>query len=192
MERNVIVKSLLNTCALAAIASALVAPLAVAQEDEPAATVPATEDATATLETVVITGSRIRRDVASTPAPVVTYGSAAFEERGLISAGDALNEITSLRPQLNQAAGDGSNSGSGQQYPELFGLGTGRTLTLVNGRRFATTSSGLGDAQVDANIIPTGLIDRIEVVQAGGAAVYGSDAIAGVVNYILKDNFEGL
>ncbi|MBA4226712.1 MAG: TonB-dependent receptor [Hyphomonas sp.] len=192
MERNVIVKRLLNTCALAAIASALVAPLAVAQEDEPAATVPAAEDATATLETVVITGSRIRRDVASTPAPVVTFGSAAFEERGLISAGDALNEITSLRPQLNQAAGDGSNSGSGQQYPELFGLGTGRTLTLVNGRRFATTSSGLGDAQVDANIIPTGLIDRIEVVQAGGAAVYGSDAIAGVVNYILKDNFEGL
>ncbi|MGE6699547.1 TonB-dependent receptor domain-containing protein [Hyphomonas sp. NPDC076900] len=192
MERNVIVKSLLNTCALAALASALVAPLAVAQEDEPVATVPATEDATATLETVVITGSRIRRDVASTPAPVVTFGSAAFEERGLISAGDALNEITSLRPQLNQAAGDGSSSGSGQQYPELFGLGTGRTLTLVNGRRFATTSSGLGDAQVDANIIPTGLIDRIEVVQAGGAAVYGSDAIAGVVNYILKDNFEGL
>lgn len=193
MERKVIVKSLLNTCALAAIASALVAPIAVAQEvDEPAATVPATEDATATLETVVITGSRIRRDVASTPAPVVTFGVANFEERGLISAGDALNEITSLRPQLQQAAGDGSNSGSGQQYPELFGLGTGRTLTLVNGRRFATTSSGLGDAQVDANIIPTGLIDRIEVVQAGGAAVYGSDAIAGVVNYVLKDDFEGV
>lgn len=193
MEKNVIVKSLLNTCALAAIASALIAPLGVAQEqDDVAATVPATEDATATLETVVITGSRIRRDVASTPAPVVTFGEAAFQERGLVSAGDALNEITSLRPQLNQAAGDGSNSGSGQQYPELFGLGTGRTLTLVNGRRFATTSSGLGDAQVDANIIPTGLISRIEVVQAGGAAVYGSDAIAGVVNYILKDDFQGL
>ncbi|MFN3607750.1 MAG: TonB-dependent receptor domain-containing protein [Hyphomonas sp.] len=193
MERNVIVKSLLNTCALAAIASALIAPIAVAQEqDDIAATVPVTEDETATLETVVITGSRIRRDVASTPAPVVTFGEGAFEDRGLISAGDALNEITSLRPQLNQAAGDGSASGSGQQYPELFGLGTGRTLTLVNGRRFATTSSGLGDAQVDANIIPTGLISRIEVVQAGGAAVYGSDAIAGVVNYILKDDFEGL
>ena len=193
MERNVIVKSLLNTCALAAIASALIAPLAVAQEqDDVAATVPVTEDETATLETVVITGSRIRRDVASTPAPVVTFGESAFEERGLVSAGDALNEITSLRPQLNQAAGDGTGSGSGQQYPELFGLGTGRTLTLVNGRRFATTSSGLGDAQVDANIIPTGLIERIEVVQAGGAAVYGSDAIAGVVNYILKDDFEGV
>ncbi|ABI78190.1 transporter, outer membrane receptor (OMR) family [Hyphomonas neptunium ATCC 15444] len=193
MEKNVIVKSLLNTCALAALASALIAPLGVAQEqDEPAATLPVTEDETATLETVVITGSRIRRDVASTPAPVVTFGEAAFEERGLVSAGDALNEITSLRPQLNQAAGDGTSSGSGQQYPELFGLGTGRTLTLVNGRRFATTSSGLGDAQVDANIIPTGLISRIEVVQAGGAAVYGSDAIAGVVNYILKDDFDGV
>ncbi|MFN3311998.1 MAG: TonB-dependent receptor domain-containing protein [Hyphomonas sp.] len=186
-------KRLLNTCALAAMASALVTPLAAAQaQDEAVTAVPAAEDETATMGTVVITGSRIRRDVASTPAPVITFGEASFEERGLISAGDALNEITSLRPQLNQAAGDGTNSGTGQQYPELFGLGTGRTLTLVNGRRFATTSSGLGDAQVDANIIPTGLIDRIEVVQAGGAAVYGSDAIAGVVNYILKDDFEGL
>lgn len=188
-----ILKNLLNTCALAAVATALAVPAAYAQEqDEAVTSVAAVEEDVATMQTVVITGSRIRRDVASTPAPVVSFGEAAFQERGLVSAGDALNEITSLRPQLNQAAGDGSNSGSGQQYPELFGLGAGRTLTLVNGRRFATTSSGLGDAQVDANIIPTGLIQRIEVVQAGGAAVYGSDAIAGVVNYILKEDFEGV
>ncbi|WP_233355979.1 TonB-dependent receptor domain-containing protein [Henriciella aquimarina] len=150
------------------------------------------EDETATMDTVVITGSRIRREVASTAAPVTTFGQQDFADRGLLNAADALNEITSLRPKFNQAAGDGSDSGSGQQFPELFGLGTGRTLTLVNGRRFVTTSNGLGDAQVDANVIPTGLIDRIEVVQAGGAAVYGSDAIAGVINYILKDDFEGL
>src|SRR5690606_18457075 len=73
-----------------------------------------------------------------------------------------------------------------------LGLGAGRTLTLVNGRRFVTTSSGLGDSMVDANIIPTGLIERVEVVQAGGAAVYGSDAVGGVVNYILRKDFEGL
>lgn len=193
MNGRLIVNSLFNTSALAVLATTFgAAPVLAQGADEAPASVPAAVDETATLETVVITGSRIRRDVASTPAPVVTFGEAAFQERGLISAGDALNQITSLRPQLNQAPGSGAGSGSGQQYPELFGLGTGRTLTLVNGRRFVTTSSGLGDAQVDANIIPTGLIDRIEVVQAGGAAVYGSDAIAGVVNYILKDDFEGV
>lgn len=143
------------------------------------------------IEEIVVTGSRIRRPYAETAAPMTTIGEARFDERGYVSAAEALNEVTSIKPQLNQAPGSGDSSGPGQQFPDLFGLGTGRTLTLVNGRRFVTSSSGLGDAQVDANIIPIGLIDRIEVVQAGGAAVYGSDAIAGVVNYILKDDFEG-
>lgn len=193
MKNDVMLKSLLGTCAMVALVPAVVSPLAYAQEPEvETLSAPAAEDETATLQTVVITGSRIRREVASTSAPVTTLNNDVFAERGLNSAADALNQITSLVPQFNQAAGDGSNSGDGQQYAELFGLGAGRTLTLVNGRRFVTTSSGLGDAQVDANIIPTGLIDRIEVVQAGGAAVYGSDAIAGVVNYILKDDFEGV
>lgn len=145
-----------------------------------------------TVEEIIVTGSRIRRSVADTVAPITLVGGEVFGERGYVSAAEALNEVTSINPQLNQAAGDGSSSGPGQQFPELFGLGTGRTLSLVNGRRFVTSSNGLGDAQVDANIIPTGLIDRIEIVQAGAAAVYGSDAIAGVVNYILKDDFEGL
>lgn len=196
MKGEAVLKVLLGGCAMAALVPNVVAMNAYAQEqdsepvtvseDEPAG------DEQATMESVVVTGSRIRRDVASTPAPVTTFGAQNFEDRGLISAADAINELTALSPQFNQAAGDGTSSGSGQQFPELFGLGTGRTLTLVNGRRFVTTSSGLGDAQVDANIIPTGLIESIEVVQAGGAAVYGSDAIAGVVNYILKDDFEGV
>lgn len=191
MKNDLLLKSLLGTCAMVALVPAVASAPAHAQEVE-TLSASAVEDETATLQTVVITGSRIRREVASTSAPVTTLSNDVFAERGLTSAADALNQITSLVPQNNQAAGDGTNSGDGQQYAELFGLGAGRTLTLVNGRRFVTTSSGLGDAQVDANIIPTGLIDRIEVVQAGGAAVYGSDAIAGVVNYILKDDFEGV
>lgn len=159
---------------------------AVAQE-EPTADAPGEA-----IEEVVVTGSRIRRSVTDTIVPTTMIGEQTFGERGYVSAAQALNDVTSINPQLNQAPGDGSSSGTGRQFPELFGLGTGRTLTLVNGRRFVTSSSGLGDAQVDANIIPTGLIERIEIVQAGAAAVYGSDAIAGVVNYILKDNFEGL
>lgn len=194
MKSDAVLKGLLGGCAVAALLPNLVGLAAQAQEadDAPVTVSEDEEDDVATMNRVVVTGSRIMRDVASTPAPVATYGAQNFEDRGLISAADALNDITSIRPDFNQAPGDGTASGSGQQFPELFGLGTGRTLTLVNGRRFVTTSSGLGDAQVDANIIPTGLIDRIEVAQAGSAAVYGSDAIAGVVNYILKDDFEGL
>ena len=142
-------------------------------------------------DTIVVTGSRLRRDVTDTPDPVVTIDREVLDERGFISVADALNEITSLDPQLNLSNGGGGPSGSGQQFPSLFGLGPGRTLTLINGRRGTTTTSGLGDAQVDANTIPRGLIDRIEIVQAGGAAVYGSDAIGGVVNYILRDDYEG-
>ncbi|TNE66591.1 MAG: TonB-dependent receptor [Alphaproteobacteria bacterium] len=149
-------------------------------------------EATVQLEEIVVTGSRIKRSQADTSAPQLTVDESTFKDRGYVSAADALNQLTSITPQLNQAAGDGSSSGSGQQFPNLFGLGTGRTLTLVNGRRMVTSSSGLGDAQVDANIIPVGLLERVEVVQAGGAAVYGSDAIAGVVNYILKKDFEGI
>lgn len=142
-------------------------------------------------DTIVVTGSRIRRSAADTPAPVSTIGSEEFNDRGYVSAAEALNQIPSFSPQLNQAPGSGESAGSGQQFPDLFGIGPGRTLTLVNGRRFVASSNGLNEPQVDANAIPTGLIDRVEILQAGGAAVYGSDAIAGVVNYILKDDFEG-
>lgn len=144
------------------------------------------------VESIVVTGSRIRRAETETAAPVVTIDDQTLTDRGYVSAASALNQVTSNVPALNLSPGDGSASGPGQQFPNLFGLGPGRTLTLVNGRRFVTSSNGLGDSQVDANVIPLGLIERVEIVQAGGAVVYGSDAIAGVVNYILRDDFEGL
>ena len=151
MKNDLLLKSLLGTCAMVALVPAIASAPAYAQEqDVETVSAPVAEDETATLQTVVITGSRIRREVASTSAPVTTLSNDVFAERGLTSAADALNQITSLVPQFNQAAGDGTSSGDGQQYAELFGRGAGRTLTLVNGRRFVTTSSGLGAAQVDA------------------------------------------
>jgi iron complex outermembrane receptor protein len=150
------------------------------------------QDASETVTEVVVTGSRIRRAETSTPAPVTVIGQEAITERGYVQAGEALNQVSSVAPTYGQASGSGAASGSGQQFPNLFNLGAGRTLTLVNGRRTVTSSSGLGDRVVDTSIIPVGLIERIDVVQAGGAAVYGSDAIAGVVNYVLKRNFEGV
>lgn len=154
------------------------------------------------VQEVVVTGSRIRRVETNTEAPVTIIDAQTISDRGFVSAGQALNELTATVPSFPQADGSGASSGSGQQFPNLFGLGAGRTLTLVNGRRFVTSSRGFGavsasnpnagERVVDTNIIPTGLIERIDVVQAGGAAVYGSDAIAGVINYVLKDNFQGL
>ncbi len=122
---------------------------------------------------------------------MVVVDAQAITDKGFTQVGQVVNDLTSVVPSVPQAAGSGSAAGDGQQFPNLFGLGAGRTLTLVNGRRFVTSSSGLGDRVVDTNVIPTGLVQRVDVVQAGGAAVYGSDAIAGVINYVLKDHFEG-
>lgn len=152
------------------------------------------------VEEIVVTGSRIRRVETETSAPVSVVTEQTLTDRGVVQVGDMLNQISSNVPSFAIADGTGNEAGSGQTFPNLFGLGAGRTLTLVNGRRMVTTSQsravsgidGLGDRVVDTNIIPTGLVQRIDVVQAGGAAVYGSDAIAGVVNYVLKDSFEGL
>lgn len=143
-------------------------------------------------DVVVVTGTRIRRTQVSQSVPTIGVDDQVFSDYGYTSAAGALNQITSNAPLLNQADGSGESSGSGQQPPNLFNLGPGRTLTLVNGRRMVSTSVGIGESTVDANIMPTGLIDRIEVVQAGGAAVYGSGAIAGVVNYVFRDDFEGI
>lgn len=143
------------------------------------------------LPSVSVTGSRIRRTDTATAAPVTVLDEAALTERGYVSMGELLNQVTSNRPQFPISTTSGFPAGNGKTSPNLFNLGAGRTLTLLNGRRMVTSSVGFGDRTVDTNVIPTGLIQRVDIVQAGGATVYGSDAIAGVVNYILKDDYEG-
>lgn len=153
-----------------------------------------TADTDANVETVVVTGSRIHREASdtSTSVPVDVVNSQVLTDRGYVQAGQALNTVTSITPSIPISPHNGTSSGSGQQYPNLFNLGPERTLTLVNGRRFVNSGTGLGDNTVDTNMIPVGLLDRVDVVLGGGSVVYGSDAIAGVVNYVLKDNFNGL
>ncbi|WP_230628438.1 TonB-dependent receptor domain-containing protein [Sphingomonas sp. Leaf37] len=187
-----------------AVLAALVATPAFAQQAAPqqapadqsiATSADAAPDAD---DAIVVTGSRIRRAGLDNAAPVAEITTQTITDRGFITAADALNNLPSNAPVLNQADGSGNASGPGYQAPNLFNLGPGRTLTLFNGRRMVTTGSGIGSADgvgnafVDANIIPLGLLDRVEVYQGGGAAVYGSDAIAGVVNYIVKKDFSGL
>lgn len=197
-------KRLVASSVLAGAFAAIVAPAAFAQgaEEETVETVPA-EDASveeeARQETILVTGSRIARSGAELTQPTEIVGSDFIETRSLTNAADAVLQIpgvTGVTPQLANNDG-GASSGVGQNVVSLFNLGSQRTLTLIDGRRFVSSNAPAGGAaapgsQVDLNNIPLGLIDRVEVVKVGGAAVYGADAVAGVVNYIMKRDFEGV
>ena len=144
-----------------------------------------------TVEEVIVTGSRIKRTTnLNAPTPMVTLGAEQIELTGSVNVYDIINEL----PQAGEGTSRGNTNftvgSSGLQTVNLRGLGSGRTLTLVNGRRWVGGVPGTGT--VDVNSIPTDLIERIEVVTGGASSVYGSDAVAGVVNYILKDDFEGI
>jgi len=144
---------------------------------------------------IVVTGSRIRRPDLVSEQPLQVVSGQELNERGYTTIADALG-ILPISGALESTRGQQGDN-VGRSYVNLFQLGSNRTLTLVNGRRFvasnpASSASIIGGNQVDLNNIPSGLIDRVEIVQATGSAIYGSDAIAGVVNIILKDNFQGL
>ena len=138
-----------------------------------------------TLEEVVITGSRIRRAEFSSNAPVATVDAEQLELTNTINTENLLNTLPQTVPGLDRTS---NNPGNGTASVDLRGLGATRTLVLVNGRRVVPTTSG---GQVDINNIPNSLIESIEIITGGASAVYGSDAISGVVNFILKDDFEG-
>ena len=145
---------------------------------------------------IIVTGSRIRQSALVGLEPTATVSSEYIENRNLTNLGDVLNENPIFRGSVTPA-GTQSSYGNGVNFINTFGLGSNRTLTLVNGRRVVSSNlpslfgPGGPGIQVDLNIIPTILIDRIDEVSIGGAPVYGSDAIAGTVNVILKDNFQG-
>ncbi len=138
------------------------------------------------IEEVLITGSRIRRPDLEAVSPFTTIGADEFKLSGTINVEQKLAELPSTLPSF----GSGSNNpGDGTARVDLRGLGTFRTLVLVNGRRWIpSTQSGV----VDLNSIPGSLIKRVDVVTGGASAVYGSDALAGVVNFQLIDDFEGI
>ena len=142
----------------------------------------------AQLEEVVVTGSRIRRKDLTTPAPVTVLNREAVQASGKVSVGDFLQSL----PEQGNAINTGvNNGGDGSVRISLRSLGDQRTLVLVNGRRMVPGGAG-ADASVDLNTIPTAAIERIEVLKDGASAVYGSDAIAGVVNIITRKDYNGL
>jgi iron complex outermembrane recepter protein len=180
------------TCAFAAVASSLIVAPAMAQE----------ADTGASVEEIVVTGSRIRRDPLSQDSPVVTLDQDSLAQSGLSSVADILQRLPSASGGLNSKVNnsgnlgnppDGGGVGAGSAEIDLRYLAAKRTLVLVDGLRFVNGTSGSGiPATVDINTIPSNMIERIEVLQAGASPLYGSDAIAGVVNIITVAQQEGL
>ncbi len=138
-------------------------------------------------EVITVTGSLVGRKELTTAAPVSVVDREKLEAAGITNVGDILQKLPSQGNALNA---QNNNGGDGSTRLDLRSLGTNRTLTLMNGRR--VVSSGLGaDDSVDIGTIPLAIIERVEVLKDGASAIYGSDAIAGVVNIITRQDFNG-
>lgn len=158
-------------------------------------TVPGSDSSTpaADNEAIVVTGSRIARPNLQSTVPITTLTGAEFYQTGQVSVGDRLtNLIPALIPTFTTANSTRFLGTAGLNLLDLRGLGTQRTLVLVNGRRHVAADILNNAVSADTNTFPTDLIERVDVVTGGNSAVYGSDAIAGVVNFVLKDKFNGL
>jgi len=143
-----------------------------------------------TIEEIVVTGTRIPRRDFETPTPLATISSEDLAFSGQATLEETLNRMPQVMPRPGRASNySADTAGIGSAEVDLRGLGSGRTLVLLNGRRVAP--SGLGNS-VDLNKIPQFLIERVEIITGGASTVYGSDAIAGAVNFITKQNYEGL
>lgn len=159
---------------IALVATAGTATTAVAQESA----------SPTNLDRIEVTGSRIRSVDVENSQPVFIMDRAAIEKQGLTSVADVLQRISANGAGLNT---NFNNGGDGSSTISLRNLGSERTLVLVNGRRWVSNTSG----SVDLNTIPASIIERVEVLKDGASSVYGSDAIAGVVNLITRGDYEG-
>ncbi|HEY8053141.1 MAG TPA: TonB-dependent receptor plug domain-containing protein [Steroidobacteraceae bacterium] len=143
---------------------------------------------TPVLQEVVVTGSLIKRPNAETAEAITILKADSLKAQGITSVEQALNTLTSNTPSVNIAAAIGTFSGGGT-YANLRGLGNGRTLVLLDGQRLAPNAFS-GNA-VDLSGIPFSSIDNVEILREGASALYGSDAIAGVINFKTRRNFQG-
>jgi len=168
---------LLASSVFAGAAFGLLAVPAVAQET----------DDEARQETITVTGSRIQNANLVSSSPITTVGADDISLSNTVNAEQFLNQLPQVIPGFDSTS---NNPGIGEATVNLRGLGANRTLVLVNGRRYVTSNQNAG--VVDLNTIPAALVENVEILTGGASAVYGSDAMAGVVNFIMKDDFEGL
>lgn len=191
-------RSLAVSSSIVALALALSSAPAVAQsaqDTEAAASLAevGADDASDLGGEIIVTGSRIARPELSSPNPVASFTAAAIEQSGHVNITDFLAQNPALLGSLTSADQSGSSAtdgGTGTNLLDLRNLGTNRTLVLIDGRRHV---AGLpGSAAVDINTVPKDLIERVDVQTGGASAIYGADGVSGVVNFVLKRNFEGL
>ncbi|MGE5625269.1 MAG: TonB-dependent receptor plug domain-containing protein [Bacillota bacterium] len=190
MNSNQIGKAVRYALAAGAV-TALSAPAAFAADattttDQNASN--ANQTSTAQLGKIEVTGTRIKRTDVETAQPVTIITAAQLKQTGLTSIGDILQTVTQAGASLNTTF---NNGGNGRTNIDLRFLGPQRVLVLVNGRRWITGLGGPGQQGVDLNQIPVSVIDHVEILQDGASAIYGSDAIAGVVNIITVKNYNG-
>jgi iron complex outermembrane receptor protein len=168
------------------LASTMIAGFALAGLAAPAMAQTAPADQTSEIGDVVVTGSRVVRQDYVANSPISTVSAEQIQARGDVNVEQILNQLPQVVPGLSA---NSNNPANGAATVDLRGIGPSRTLVLVNGRRFVPYDKSNA---VDLNSIPASLIERVEVMTGGASATYGSDALAGVVNFIFKKNFEGL
>ncbi len=139
------------------------------------------------IEAVVVTGSRIVRPDYVSSSPIVSVGQEQLSKTGSVTVDTLLNQMPQFVPGVSSTSNNPSNGG--QANIQLRGLGSARTLVLMNGHRVVPSNA---DGSVDVNIIPSAIVQNIEVITGGASATYGSDAMAGVVNFKLNDRFSGV
>ncbi|WBO23254.1 TonB-dependent receptor domain-containing protein [Sphingomonas abietis] len=148
----------------------------------PAPTSSSQPSASSDADAIVVTGTRIKRPDLESNSPLTTISSKEIKYEGAVNAEDILNRMPQFTADANENMSNGSD---GTAKINLRNLGASRVLTLINGQRMMSSQN------VDINFVPSALIDRIDVVSGGASAVYGSDAVAGVVNFVLKDHLDG-
>ena len=150
----------------------------------------AEDEAEQAVEEIVVTGSRIRKDVftSSEPMDVVLTENAAIQGMGSIGGFLQSTTVAAGSPQVTAATSTAfvQNGGTGAETLSLRGLGANRTLTLMNGRRAGPAGTRGGVSSFDLNVLPLSAIERVEILKDGASSIYGSDAVAGVVNIITK------
>ncbi|MDK9685828.1 TonB-dependent receptor domain-containing protein [Pseudoalteromonas shioyasakiensis] len=179
-NKSIFHMSALATCIAAAMSQQVVAEEAKAEKG---------------IERINVTGSNIFKGSVNftSSSPVVEVGKESIEGIGAISISNTLSRLPSVTAGTNDASNNHDGGGSsGISTTSLRNLGTARTLVLVNGRRYVSGTSAGDGYGVDLNSIPTSIIERVDVLTGGQSAIYGSDAIAGVVNIITKKNFDGV
>ncbi len=189
-SRQILKRSFATSVSAAAVGTSMLLGLAQPASAQQAAAAPAEDQA------IIVTGSRIARRDLQANSPLVTVSEEAFENRSAPNVEDALNELPQFATAGSasalssaNAAFSGANAAPGAATLNLRGLGTNRTLVLVNGRRAQPVNAQL---VVDVNTIPSAAVKNVEVITGGAAAVYGADAIAGVVNFKMREDFEGI